>query len=176
MEVLKKWQNLFKSASHVTNVKIVTKDRKVKHTHKLFLVSISDTFKDLLWDQMETDGTVIIFPDATLEDIEIKLEELLLGSVDSFDQNSIDDPAVGGFSIIPSSNIISSNSMGVEEPTNDITKCANQNDYVCSEKEQFDDVETKPKLSNRKNLTLTGSKQSKKEKYDEALQAYFRFG
>ena len=105
MEVLKKWQNLFKSASHVTNVKIVTKDRKVKHTHKLFLVSISDTFKDLLWDQMETDGTVIIFPDATLEDIEIKLEELLLGSVDSFDQNNIDDPAVGGFSIIPSSNI-----------------------------------------------------------------------
>ena len=79
MESFQQWQNLFKSSSNFTNVKIITKDRKEKNTHKLCLVSISEMFRSLLFDQMETANSVIIVPDKTLEEVEIELEELLLG-------------------------------------------------------------------------------------------------
>ena len=74
MEAIQLWQSLLKSATFLTNVKIVTKDGKEKLTHKLFLVSISLNYRSILMDHGGDEDIVIIAA-------EIELEQLLSSSM-----------------------------------------------------------------------------------------------
>ena len=81
MEAIQLWQSLLKSATFLTNVKIVTKDGKEKLTHKMFLVSISLNYRSILMDHGGDEDIVIIAAEDTLEDVEIELEQLLSSSM-----------------------------------------------------------------------------------------------
>ena len=218
MEVFLRWQNLLRAASKLTNVKIVTKDRKEKHTHKLFLVAISETFRNLLIDHMEAENTVIILPDDTLEEVEIELEQLLLASNDhysvkpfksktSYSNSSKDfqcqvliaEETMDNYDADEFSNaeqaIQQSNNKDTVLSVNDYApsdnegfkteECSDNESTLSVSKHVLDDedgnvyslkIKTKEAGSKRKNLTIVGSKQSKKKKYEEAAQAYYRFG
>ena len=185
MSAMQSWQNLLKSGTCLTNVKIITKEGKEKLTHKLFLVSISEAYRTLLLDHTAVDDIVIIAPDDTLEDIEIELEQFLLASVSQYDDNkeafenyleSTDNEKDLNKDC---ANVLDS---GQSKNTN---KDANIEDKECYlEKIDILDesvgyinkTKTRPALQRkRQNLTITGSKESKKEKYEAALEAYYRF-
>jgi len=233
MESFQQWQNLFKSSSNFTNVKIITKDRKEKNTHKLFLVSINEMFRSLLFDQMETANSVIIVPDKTLEEVEIELEELLIGCQTSKGENTNecyedlnDKPFDGDVSDEDSASSEDYDNSPEEDDdntpniVNNTSKCDNVKEdseerynfgieIDISAKDEFDfkeeseesskgatnnDTSDKDELelaqndevvdlkiakaisSKRQNLTLTCSTETKKQKYDKAIEAYFRYG
>ena len=72
MDYLEAWSRILYQSSKVTNVKLVTKDKKEKYSHKLFLATINETFNSVLVDHDSTSDTVIIFPDTTLEELELE--------------------------------------------------------------------------------------------------------
>ena len=69
MDSLEAWSRILYESSKVADVKLVTKDKKEKYSHKLLLAAINEAFKSVLVDHDSTSDTVIIFPDTTLEEI-----------------------------------------------------------------------------------------------------------
>jgi len=67
------FQDMFKFA----DCKLISKEGKQKLTHKIVLASNSDFLKMVLHNIPEGCDAVIIFPDITLDDIEILLDEMM---------------------------------------------------------------------------------------------------
>ena len=65
------WEGFFSDCSFVTNCRILSGDKKIKETHKLFLSAISDDLRSYLLSSADpTEEATIILPDFSMEEIE----------------------------------------------------------------------------------------------------------
>ena len=65
------WEGFFSDCSFVTNCRILSGDKKIKETHKLFLSAISDDLRSYLLSSADpTEEATILLPDFSMEEIE----------------------------------------------------------------------------------------------------------
>ena len=72
------WSDYLSASKCTANCKIISKDRKIKQTHRVLLAAVSGFLKTLLMDTFDEEDSCIYLPDFTGDELEEFMDKIFL--------------------------------------------------------------------------------------------------